>query len=98
MGLILALTVAGWIPRPWLHLDLASVALLGLLGAAAVGSFDTPALQALDWGMLLFFGAVLGLGRLAAALGLDAEAGALIQRPWATAGPGRSAWCWPSRW
>ena len=37
------------------------------------------ALQALDWSMLLFFGVVMGLGRLAAALGLDAQAGALIQ-------------------
>ena len=88
VGLILALTVAGWILAPWLHLDLASVALLGLLGAAAVGSFDTPALQALDWGMLLFFGAVLGLGRLAASLGLDAEAGALIQRALGDSRPG----------
>jgi hypothetical protein len=45
-----------------------------------MGSFDRSALQALDWGMLLFFGVVLGLGRLAASLGLDAQAGALIQR------------------
>ena len=79
VALIVALTVAGWIVAPWLGLDLASVALLGLLGAAAVGSFDSPALQALDWGMLLFFGVVLGLGRLAASLGVDAQAGALIQ-------------------
>jgi hypothetical protein len=79
VALIVALTVLGWIVAPWLGLDLASVALLGLLGAAAVGSFDTPALQALDWSMLLFFGVVLGLGRLAASLGVDAQAGALIQ-------------------
>ncbi len=80
VALILALTVTGWIAAPWLHLDLASVALLGLLAAAAVGSFDGVALQALDWSMLLFFGVVLGIGRLAASLGLDAQAGALIQR------------------
>jgi di/tricarboxylate transporter len=79
MALILILTVAGWIAAPWLGLDLAVVALLGLLAAAAAGSFDTAALQALDWSMLLFFGVVMGLGRLAAALGLDAQAGALIQ-------------------
>jgi hypothetical protein len=54
------------------------VALLGLLAASAIGSFDARTLQALDWSMLLFFGAVLGLGRLAASLGLDAQAGALI--------------------
>ena len=63
---------------PWLRLDLATVALLGLLAAVAVGSFDGPALQALDWGMLLFFGVVLSLGRLATSLGIDAAAGALI--------------------
>jgi CRP-like cAMP-binding protein/di/tricarboxylate transporter len=79
VAVIVALTVAGWIAAPWLGLDLAVVALLGLLAAAAAGSFDTAALQALDWSMLLFFGVVMGLGRLAAALGLDAQAGALIQ-------------------
>ena len=88
VALILGLTVAGWIVAPWLHLDLASVALLGLLAAAAAGSFDGAALQALDWSMLLFFGAVLGLGRLAAALGLDAQAGALIQRVLGESRPG----------
>ncbi|HWC04203.1 MAG TPA: hypothetical protein VHF87_15720 [Methylomirabilota bacterium] len=65
---------------PWLHLDLASVALLGLLAATIAGSFDGPALQALDWGMLLFFGAVLSLARLATSLGVDTLAGALIQQ------------------
>src|SRR5262249_38394381 len=60
--------------------DLASVALLGLLGVAALGVFDGPALQALDWSMLLFFGVVLGLGRLASSLGVDAAAGSLVQR------------------
>ena len=88
VALILALTVAGWIAAPWLHLDLASVALLGLLAAAAVGSFDAVALQALDWSMLLFFGVVLGIGRLAASLGLDAQAGALIQRLLGDSRPG----------
>jgi CRP-like cAMP-binding protein/di/tricarboxylate transporter len=78
MAGILSLTVAGWIAAPWLHLDLATIALLGLLAAAAVGTFDGPALQALDWGMLLFFGVVLSLGRLATSLGVDAAAGALI--------------------
>ena len=78
MAVILALTVAAWISAPWLRLDLATIALLGLLAAAAAGSFDGPTLQALDWGMLLFFGVVLSLGRLATALGVDVAAGALI--------------------
>ena len=88
VGLILALTVTGWIVAPWLHLDLASVALLGLLAAALAGSFDGAALQTLDWSMLLFFGAVLSLGRLAASLGIDAQAGALIQRLLGDSRPG----------
>ena len=78
MAVVLMLTVAGLMAAPWLRLDLATVALLGLLAAVAVGSFDGPALQALDWGMLLFFGVVLSLGRLATSLGIDAAAGALI--------------------
>jgi DASS family divalent anion:Na+ symporter len=88
VGLILALTVAGWIAAPWLHLDLASVALLGLLAVAAAGTFDAEALQALDWSMLLFLGVVLGLGRLADALGVDAQAGALVQRLLGESRPG----------
>jgi CRP-like cAMP-binding protein/di/tricarboxylate transporter len=88
MALILSLTVAGWIAAPWLGLDLATVALLGLLAAAAVGSFDGAALQALDWGMLLFFGVVLSLGRLATALGIDAAAGALIGNALGATRPG----------
>jgi hypothetical protein len=79
VAVILVLTVAGWVVAPWLRLDLASVALLGLVAAAVAGSFDGAALQALDWGMLLFLGAVLSLGRLAAVLGIDAQAGTLIQ-------------------
>jgi hypothetical protein len=88
MALILILTVAGWIAAPWLQVDLATVALLGLLAAAAVGIFDSAALQALDWGMLLFFGVVLSLGRLATALGIDAAAGTLIGELLGPARPG----------
>ncbi|HEY7601960.1 MAG TPA: SLC13 family permease, partial [Methylomirabilota bacterium] len=88
MALILILTVAGWIAAPWLQVDLATVALLGLLAAAAVGIFDSAALQALDWGMLLFFGVVLSLGRLATALGIDAAAGTLIGELLGPAHPG----------
>ena len=88
MAVVLLLTVAGLIAAPWLRLDLATVALLGLLAAVAVGSFDGPALQALDWGMLLFFGVVLSLGRLAGSLGIDAAAGALIGELLGPARPG----------
>jgi di/tricarboxylate transporter len=80
MAAVLILTIVGLIAAPWLRLDLATVALLGLLGAVAAGSFDGPALQALDWGMLVFFGVVLSIGRLATSLGIDAATGALIDR------------------
>jgi di/tricarboxylate transporter len=88
MALIVALTVAGWILAPWLHLDLASVALLGLLAAAVAGCFDGAALQSLDWSMLLFFGTVLSVGRLAADLGIDVRAGALTQELLGDSRPG----------
>jgi DASS family divalent anion:Na+ symporter len=88
MAVVLLLTIVGLIAAPWLRLDLATVALLGLLAAVAVGSFDGAALQALDWGMLVFFGVVLSLGRLAASLGVDAAAGAWIDRLLGPARPG----------
>jgi len=37
---ILALTVAGWIAAPWLRVDLATIALLGLLACVGLGTFD----------------------------------------------------------
>jgi len=36
---ILALTVAGWIAAPWLRVDLATIALLGLLACVGLGTF-----------------------------------------------------------
>ena len=75
---VLALTVAGWVVAPWLHLDLATVALLGLLAAIAVGTFDLRALHGLDWSTLLFFGVVLTIARMGVALGLDRSAAAAI--------------------
>ena len=75
---VLALTVAGWILAPVLGLDLAIVALLGLLAAVAVGSFDARAFQGLDWSVIVFFGVVLGVGRLAVALELDRTAAGAI--------------------
>ena len=77
---ILVLTVAGWIAAPWLGLDLATVALLGLLATVALGIFDRIALQSLDWSFLIFFGTVLTVGRLGAVVGLDRVAAATIDR------------------
>jgi CRP-like cAMP-binding protein/di/tricarboxylate transporter len=75
---ILALTVAGWVAAPWIGLDLATVALLGLLASVALGTFDRAALQSLDWSFLVFFGAVLTVGRLGATVGLDRVAAATV--------------------
>jgi hypothetical protein len=78
MAAILFLTVAGFIAAPWLGVELTLVALLALLAAAAIGSFDARAFQSLDWSFLVFFGVVLGAGRLAVTLGLDRAASAAI--------------------
>ena len=71
MMAILILTVAGWIAAPVLHLEVGTVALLGLLAAALVGNFDGRSLQELNWDYLIFFGVALTLGGLISGLGLD---------------------------
>ena len=82
------LTVAGWVAAPWLRLDLSTVAMLGLLATVALGTFDRPALQSLDWGFLVFFGAVLTVGRLGATVGLDRMAATAVDRLLGTVQPG----------
>ena len=37
-----------------------------VLASVALGTFDRAALQSLDWSFLVFFGAVLTVGRLGA--------------------------------
>jgi divalent anion:Na+ symporter, DASS family len=71
MVAILLLTVAGWVAAPALRLEMGTVALLGLLGAALAGNFDGGSLQELDWDYLIFFGVALTLGGLVTSLGLD---------------------------
>jgi CRP-like cAMP-binding protein len=85
---VLALTVAGWVLAPTLGVDLAVIALLGLLGAVAVGSFDGRALQGLDWNVIVFFGVVLSIGRLAVTHGMDRAAAAALGRLLGEAGLG----------
>ncbi|HEU5193740.1 MAG TPA: SLC13 family permease, partial [Methylomirabilota bacterium] len=85
---ILALTVAGWIAAPWLRLDLATIALLGLLACVALGTFDRAALQSLDWGFVIFFGVVLTVGRLGVSVGLDRLAGTAVDRLLGATQPG----------
>jgi len=85
---VLVLTVAGWVAAPWLGLDLATIALLGLLATVALGIFDRPALQSLDWSFLVFFGVVLTIGRLSVTVGLDRAAAASVDRLLGTAQPG----------
>ena len=85
---VLVLTVSGWVAAPWIHLDLATIALLGLLAMVALGLFDRPALQSLDWSFLIFFGVVLTVGRLSVAVGLDRAAAATVERLLGSAQPG----------
>ena len=75
---VLCLTVGGWIAAPFIGLDLATVALLGLLLAVAGGAFDLRAFQGLDWDFLLFIGVVLSIGKLAVGLRLDRAAATAI--------------------
>jgi CRP-like cAMP-binding protein/di/tricarboxylate transporter len=85
---ILVLTVAGWAAAPWLGLELSTIALLGLLATVALGIFDRPALQSLDWSFLVFFGVVLTVGRLSVTVGLDRVAAGTIDRLLGSAQPG----------
>jgi CRP-like cAMP-binding protein/di/tricarboxylate transporter len=88
MIVILVLTVAGWVAAPWLGLELATIALLGLLATVVLGIFDRPALQSLAWNFLIFFGAVLTVGRLSVTVGLDRAATATVDRLLGNAQPG----------
>jgi CRP-like cAMP-binding protein/di/tricarboxylate transporter len=85
---VLVLTVAGWVAAPWLRLDLATIALLGLLAMVGLGLFDRPALQSLDWSFLIFFGVVLTVGRLSVTVGLDRAAASTVERLLGSAQPG----------
>ncbi len=75
---VLLLTVCGWIAAPSLRIDVAVIALLGLLAAVATGNFGRQAVQALDWDYLIFYGVALSLVRLSSALGLDRLVGEAI--------------------
>lgn len=75
---VLGLTVAGWVAAPWLGAELAVIATLGLLAAVAIGSFDLRAFQGLDWNVILFFGIILTIGRLATGLGIDRAAAEML--------------------
>src|SRR5437868_11206489 len=88
MIVVLCLTVGGWIVAPFLKLDLATVALLGLLLAVGGGLFDVRAFQGLDWDFLVFIGVVLSIGKLAVSLRLDRAAATAIGGLFRTWTPG----------
>lgn len=75
MVVILVLTIAGWVIGTSIHLDAATVAVLGLIAAFLTGNLDHRAWRDVDWGYLIFFGVLLGMGRLMGTLGLDRLAG-----------------------
>lgn len=72
---ILLLTIAGWVIGPAVRLDAATVAVLGLIAAFLTGNLDHHAWRDVDWSYLIFFGVLLGMGRLMGTLGLDRLAG-----------------------
>jgi di/tricarboxylate transporter len=71
MIVILVLTMLGWIAAPSLRVDLAIVAVLGLVMAVLTGSFDRRALQGLDWNYLIFYGILLSISASMRSLGLE---------------------------
>jgi len=75
MVVILLLTITGWVLGPSIHLDAATVAVLGLIAAFLTGNLDHHAWRDVDWSYLIFFGVLLGMGRLMGTLGLDRLAG-----------------------
>jgi len=71
MLVVLVLTFVGWVVAPELDLDIGTVALAGLFGAALTGNFDRRSLQQLDWNFLVFTGVALSMGKIVSALRLD---------------------------
>jgi DASS family divalent anion:Na+ symporter len=71
MIVILLLTLLGWIAAPSLGVDLAIVAVLGLVMAVLTSVFDRRAFQELDWNYLIFYGILLGLSGSVRSLGLE---------------------------
>lgn len=72
---ILILTITGWVMGPAIRLDAVTVAVLGLIAAFLTGNLDHHAWRDVDWNYLVFFGVLLGMGRLMGTLGLDRLAG-----------------------
>ncbi len=72
---ILVLTLAGWLVGPRIHVDAVTIAVLGLIAAFVTGNLDIHAWRQVDWDYLLFFGVLLGMGRLMGTLGIDRIAG-----------------------
>jgi len=75
MIVVLGLTVAGWLAGSALKLDVALVAVLGLLGAIATGNFEQRSFRELDWNFLIWYGVALSIARVATSLGLDRAVG-----------------------
>jgi CRP-like cAMP-binding protein/di/tricarboxylate transporter len=89
MMVVLVATIACWMAAGSLKLDLATIAVLGLLGAVITGNFSRRGLQELDWNFLIFFGAVLTVGSVAVSLGIDKAAASAITALLATIGGGK---------
>jgi hypothetical protein len=71
---VLVLTVAGWFVAPALHLEVGTIAILGLLAAIVTGNFDQRSLRELDWGYLIFYGVALSTAALRSSFGASGDA------------------------
>jgi di/tricarboxylate transporter len=70
---VLVLTVAGWFFAPALHMEVGTIAVLGLLAAIVTGNFDQRSLRELDWSYLIFYGVALSTAALRGSFGVGGE-------------------------
>jgi len=80
MTVILLATVAGWNVGPAVGIPSAAIGLLSLLAAATAGCFNRASLQGLNWDFLIAYGVILSISGLTSALGIDAQAAALVSQ------------------
>jgi DASS family divalent anion:Na+ symporter len=76
---VLALTLLGWLTKPWHGIDETWVALGGLLAFLTTGGLDKKSFRNnLDWGLIIFFGIINSMAAISEHLKIDRWLGALV--------------------
>jgi len=69
---VLLMAIAGWLTKPWHHIDESWIALAALVVFMVSGVLDKKTFRSgIDWGLILFFGIVNSLAAVAMHLGID---------------------------